>query len=256
MISIEFISLAYIYKNVPYKHNWNNRMELGYLSLYEDNLSFEFKKDRSVLTISISDIQNVLKKTKNAHTYLRIVSNGDIYSFELIKKRLGKFRNSRHDVKQLNKLLFKCKFKDIAHKSQEKYPICNKINLTNQHSIKPSYCFECGKLVRDNANYCHNCGYQIKFVFNNLDPNSADKQPYEVKCFKSKEKLHCWKDKIKVLKEIVNGLDKGDCVKHLISRKSLVKEKITCLNCNNFVEVEAEICPYCGIELQNLSLKN
>ena len=240
MLSIEFISLAYIYKNVPYKHNWNNRMELGYLSLYEDNLSFEFKRDRSVLTILISDIQNVLKKTKNSHTYLRIVTNSDIYSFELIKKRLGKFRNSRQDVKRLDKLLFKFKFKNIVHKSQEKYPICYKNNFINQPTNKTNYCFECGKLVRDNANFCHNCGYQIKFVFNSPNTNFADKILSKDKDFENKKKPRYWNDKIKILKEIVNDLDKEDF---------FVKEKTTCLNCNNLVEHEAEICPYCGIFL-------
>ena len=54
-------------------------MELGYLSLYEDNLSFEFKKDRRVLTIFISEIQRLF----HSGEIIRVVDNNnlDVYFY-------------------------------------------------------------------------------------------------------------------------------------------------------------------------------
>ena len=298
-MNIELIDIAFISENIPFDPNKDRSLDLGYLSLSEEEILFEFIRIKRNLKIFINEIQNILKKNKNGHDYIKIfLYSGKKYSFELIKKKLGKLRSSKKETDSFFNLVFMFKFKQIARKSQKKFPLPKEIESIDLNHFRPNYCFQCGHKIRDGAQFCSNCGYKINFLDkspilqNQIKKVSISDNQEIIELNKMKEITEKLKNiieispliRLKDLQEYLNlkqeefydmllkwakefsliidgeylitnsdslskftdSLFRQYTIKNIVNRKASLHERKHCQYCNNLIESEAKICPYCG----------
>lgn len=182
-MSIELIDMAFISEKILYNRNKDRSSDLGYLSLNKNEILFEFVKDKRVLKLQISELQNILKKSKHGHDYVTIfIYPGKKYSFELIKKKFNRFISSKRETNRFYNLLFRFKFKEIAKKCKEKYQFADYLKGYEFKNYKSKFCIDCAESIRNDANFCYQCGKTIKIlenlqeIDNDLKNNDVDER--------------------------------------------------------------------------------
>ena len=179
--------MALISDNVPYYPSKDRSLDLGYLSLNEDEILFEFINIKKVLRLQISEIENILKKSMNNHDYVSIFTHsGEKYSFELLEKKFGKFITSKKETNRFYDLIFTFKFKEIAKKSREKYPIVDSLKEYESKNHQSRFCYDCPESIRIDVNFCDYCRKRIK-ILENLQDLGNDLKKNDIDEKKDKE---------------------------------------------------------------------
>lgn len=231
-MNVNYEKKAYFCENAPYNPSWDKWMEIGNLSLSDNDLFFEFEKNRElhIINIKITDIQSILKKTKKGKNYIKIFTYlRETYSLEPIKKKLGRYISDKHETEKLYDLIFKLKFKELARKSQNKFPITELIDFLKSSQSKINYCYECGESVRERTRFCFNCGNHINSFSHRKEINYKQLQSTNNINSTINPKIEDDHEKIDKLKEImeISTLVRLDALRNVLDLNlSVFYEKI------------------------------
>jgi len=210
----------------PSLSNWKSNLNKGLIFLTENFLSFKPFREENLYQIKILDIKEVLGESKDLDLFIKVITNQDkAFSFLIFKKRLKFFTRDKIKTDRFLELLRQVRI----YKSSEQVRL-----------------FELEKKRIEKIKSMIRVSNRIKLEMMRV-ALEMDEKNFADKVFEWAKKFDFVIDG-KYL--IVNDEKVNDFILSLRVNEMDDTYKVMCPFCENIIEAEVLICPYCGKEIK------